>query len=94
MSFRVLSSSILSLGVLARVLTGFQVVLVVKNPLTQCRSSKRHGFDPWGWGRDPGGVHSAATHSSILGWSNPMWIGEPGGLQYIGSHKVRHDSRD
>ena len=31
-----------------------------------------------------------ATHSSILVWRIP-WREEPGGLQYIGSQRVRHD---
>ena len=31
-----------------------------------------------------------APHSSILAWSIP-WTEEPGGLQSIGSHRVRHD---
>ena len=31
-----------------------------------------------------------ATHSSILAWSIP-WTKEPGRLQSIGSHRVRHD---
>ena len=31
-----------------------------------------------------------ATHSSILAWKIP-WTKEPGGLQSIGSQKVRHD---
>ena len=31
-----------------------------------------------------------ATHSSILAWRVP-WTEEPGGLQSIGSHRVRHD---
>ena len=31
-----------------------------------------------------------ATHSSILAWRIP-WTKEPGGLQYIGSQRVRHD---
>ena len=30
------------------------------------------------------------THSSILDWRIP-WIEEPGRLQSIGSHRVRHD---
>ena len=29
-------------------------------------------------------------HSSILAWRIP-WTEEPGGLQYIGSERVRHD---
>ena len=31
-----------------------------------------------------------ATHSSILAWRIP-WTGEPGGLQFIGSQRVRHN---
>ena len=31
-----------------------------------------------------------ATHSSILAWAIP-WTEEPGGLQSMGSQRVRHD---
>jgi len=31
-----------------------------------------------------------ATHSSILAWRIP-WTEEPGRLQSIGLHRVRHD---
>ena len=31
-----------------------------------------------------------ATHSSILAWRIP-WTEEPGELQSIGSHRIRHD---
>ena len=31
-----------------------------------------------------------ATHSSILAWRIP-WTEEPGGLQFLGSQRVRHD---
>ena len=31
-----------------------------------------------------------ATHSSVLAWRIP-WTEEPGGLQSIGSQRVRHD---
>ena len=31
-----------------------------------------------------------ATHSSVLDWRIPG-IGEPGGLQSMGSHRVRHE---
>ena len=31
-----------------------------------------------------------ATHSIILAWKIP-WTGEPGGLQSMGSQRVRHD---
>ena len=30
------------------------------------------------------------THSSILAWRIP-WTEEPGGLQPMGSHRVRHN---
>ena len=30
------------------------------------------------------------THSSVLAWRIP-WMGEPGGLPSMGSHRVRHD---
>ena len=31
-----------------------------------------------------------ATRSSIFAWDSP-WAGESGGLQSMGSHRVRHD---
>ena len=31
-----------------------------------------------------------ATHSSILAWKMP-WTEEPGGLQSMGSQRIRHD---
>ena len=31
-----------------------------------------------------------ATHSSVLAWRTP-WTEEPGGLQSMGLHRVRHD---
>ena len=34
-----------------------------------------------------------ASHFSILAWRIP-WTGEPGGLQSIGLHRVRHDFND
>ena len=34
-----------------------------------------------------------ATHSSTLAWKMP-WMEEPGGLQSMGSHRVRHDWSD
>ena len=39
-----------------------------------------------GLGRSPGGGHD--NHSSILAWRVP-WTQEPGGLQSMGSQKVR-----
>ena len=34
-----------------------------------------------------------ATHSSVLAWRIPG-MGEPGGLQFMGSHRVGHDWSD
>ena len=31
-----------------------------------------------------------AAHSSVLAWEI-LWTEEPGGLQSMGSHRVRHD---
>ena len=41
-----------------------------------------------GSGRSPG--EGMATHSSILAWEIP-WTEEPGGLQSMGSQRVRED---
>ena len=41
-----------------------------------------------GSGRSPGG--GPAAHSSILAWRIPLKE-EPGRLQFVGSHRVRHD---
>ena len=59
-----------------------------KEPTCQCRSQKRHGFNPW-VGKIPleGGM---ATHSSLLAW-RIRWTEEPGGLQCIELQRVRHD---
>ena len=46
------------------------------------------------WVRSPGREDSLekglATHSSILAW-RILWTEEPGGLQSIGSQRVRHN---
>ena len=59
-----------------------------KEPICQCRRHKKHGFDPW-VGKAPL-EESLATCSSILAWRIP-WTKEPGGLQSIGSQRVRHN---
>ena len=41
-------------------------------------------------GRDNPLEKETATHSSILAWRIP-WTEEPGRLQSMGSHRVRHD---
>ena len=68
-----------------------QVALVVKTknkkPACQCRIPGDTGSIP-GLRRSLG--RGQATHSSVLAWRIP-WTEEPGRLQYIGSHRVRHD---
>ena len=67
-----------------------QVALGVKNlppnagDIRDSSSIPRLGTSPGG-----GGGH-IATHSSILAWKIP-WIEESGGLQSMGSQRVRHD---
>ena len=71
-----------------------------QKPTCHCRRCKRQGSIP-GSGRAPGGGHGnslqysclekpMATHSSILAWRSP-WTEEPGGLQSMGSQRVRHN---
>ena len=59
-----------------------------KEPTCQCRRHKRQGFDPWV--RKILLEEEMAIHSSILAWRIPR-TEEPGGLQSIGSQRVRND---
>ena len=56
-----------------------------KEPISQCRRLKRLRFDPW-----VGKIPWRIFYSSILAWRIP-WTEEPGGLQPIGSQRVRHN---
>ena len=60
------------------------MVQMVKNPPTNAGDL---GLIP-GLGRFL--EEGMATYSSILAWRIP-WTKEPGGLQSMGSHRVRHD---
>ena len=64
-----------------------QMMLVVKEPACQCRRCKT-----WvqSLGQEDSLEEGLATHSSILAWRIP-WIEEPGGLQFMELHGVRHD---
>ena len=59
-----------------------QAALVVKNPLPAMRVRSLGWEDPL--------EEEMATHSSILAKKIP-WTEEPGGLQFMGSQRVRHD---
>ena len=63
---------------------GFPGGSAVKNPPTV----QEMQVQSLGW-EDPL-EKEMATHSSILAWEIP-WTGEPGGLQSMGSQRVRHD---
>ena len=61
-----------------------------KGPICQCRRQETQVLF-LGW-EDPVD-NRMATHSSVLAWRIP-WTEEPGGLQSIGLHRVRHDWGD
>ena len=66
---------------------GFRGTASVIEPACHCRRHNRCGLTP-GWE----GIleESMATHSSIPAWRSP-WTEEPGGLQFIGAQRDRHD---
>ena len=59
-----------------------------EEPACQIRRHKRGGFNPWG-GKIPL-EEGMATHSGILAWRIP-WTEKSGGLQPVGSQRVRHN---
>ena len=61
-----------------------------KEPACQRRRCKRRGFDLC---QEDLLEEGMAIDSSILAWRIP-WTEEPGGLQSMGSQRVRHDSSD
>ena len=67
--------------------TASQAALMVKDPPASAGDTRASGSIP-GWRRSPGGWNG--THSSIPAWKIP-WTKEPGGLQSMGSQRVRHD---
>ena len=63
------------------------MALVAKNPPANAGDIRDMGLIPES-GRSPGGGH--VTDSSIFAWRIP-WTEESGGLQSMGSPRVRHD---
>ena len=61
------------------------VAQMVKNP----PAMRETWIQSLGW-EDPL-EEGMATHSSVLAWKIPMDREEPGGLQSVGSQRVRHD---
>ena len=64
------------------------MVPMVNNPPENAGAAGDIGSIP-GLGRSPGGGHSNPLN--ILAWTVP-WTEEPGGLQFMGSQRVGHDS--
>ena len=64
------------------------MVLVVKNPLMPMQETQETLVLSLGW-EDPL-EEEMATHSSVFAWRTP-WTEEPGGLQSMGSQRVRHN---
>ena len=62
----------------------FLVAQAVKNPLAM----RKTRVQSLGW--EDHLEKGMATHSSMLVWEIP-WTEEPGGLQSMGSHRVRHN---
>ena len=61
---------------------------MVKNLLANIGRHKRQKFYPW-VGKIPL-EEGTATHSNILAWKIP-WTEKPGGLQSMGSQRVRYN---
>ena len=69
---------------MASVIPASLVVQMVKNlPAMQ-------EIHVWSLGREDALERGIATHSRILAWRIP-WTDKPGGLQSMGSQRVRHD---
>ena len=64
-----------------------QVALVVKNLPAMQETQEMQFQSP---GQEDPLEEGMATHSSILAW-RLSWTEEPGGLQSMGSQRVRHD---
>jgi len=71
------------------ILRGFmEVAFLVAQRIKHLPATQETGVQSLGW-EDPL-EKEMATHSSILAWRIP-WTEEPGGLQSMGSQRVRHD---
>ena len=66
---------------------GFPGVASGKGPACQCR---RHETWVQSLGQEDPLEEGMATRSGILAWRIP-WTEQPGWLQSIGSHRVRHN---
>ena len=68
---------------------GFPSGTVVKNPLANAGDARDAGWiNPWG--REDPLEQEMETQSSIFAWKIP-WTEEPGGLQSVGSQRIRQN---
>ena len=65
------------------------MALVVKNPPANVGDIRGAGSIP-GSGRSPGGGHGNPPQTAFSPGKTP-WTEEPGGLEPMGSKRVRHD---
>ena len=65
-----------------------QVAQLGKESTCLCRRNRRYWVQSLGW--EDSLEEEMATHSSVFAWKIP-WTEEPGGLQPIGSQRVRQD---
>ena len=72
---------------MTRASVGFPGDSVVKNPPAMQERQEMH---VWSLGWEDPLEKELATHSSIFAWEIP-WKEEPGGLQSMGSQRVRHN---
>ena len=61
--------------------------------LVSKESTCNTGNKTWSLGQEDPLEKEMATYPSILAWRTP-WTEEPGGLQFMGSQRVRHDWSD
>ena len=81
-------SQISALSYCTAVFTMMSLPTAVKNPPAHAGDLRDAGSIP-GLGRSPeGGLGNPFQYSCL---ENPQWTEEPGGLQSIGLHRVRHD---
>ena len=65
---------------------------ISSEPITRIHLPMQETQETWVWslGREDPLEKERVTHSSILAWEI-LWTKEPGGLQSMGSQRVRHD---
>ena len=81
--------ALLDLWLLRALLYGFCFMASLLAQST-CNAGDLQEIRVWSLGQEDPLVQEIAPHSNILAWETP-WTEEPGRLQSMGSHRVRHD---